>query len=170
MTQQEIAHALHTLDPKAPFLPEFHAALLRFVVSVVVEAIALRRIDGRLYARLRQRQLNEPAYPGFYHFPGSFYRVEESTTDVMARLATHEFQAVITKWDFINHLIRKEERGTVCSLLFLVDLENDTADDQWFPVDELPEPMVKDHRTDMLPMAIRFFEEREGRELLDRER
>lgn len=157
MTQHDIAEALNGMDPKAPFSGEFHNALLRFIVSVVVEAIALKEQDGKLYARLRKRTDDEPAYPGYYHFPGSFYRVGEDTPDVIARIAKNELGARITSYTPITHLIRTEERGTVCSLLHLVTLEDDTHDELWFPIDELPEPMVEDHRTAMLPLAIAAF-------------
>ena len=151
--------ALSKIDPWKPYGADLFNAIARVSISVAVEAIGIRRNvqTGELEVRLMQRPQNAPAYAGMWHFPGSFIRPGESEENVLKRLEKGEFKAPVRLisrigWDNNPH----EERGHVMHLLYLVEVD-DLSDNKWFPIGNLPEPMVDHHRQVLIPVAVKAF-------------
>lgn len=157
--------ALAKIDPSKPLGTDLFNAIARVSISVAVEAIGISRNPetGELKVRLMQRSLTDSAYPGMWHFPGSFMRPGESEEDVLKRLEKGEFKAPIRSVSFIGRDNNPhEERGHVVHLLHLVEVE-DMSSEKWFSIDNLPEPMVEHHRQVLVPVGIKAFEELENK-------
>jgi len=112
---------------------------------------------------LRRRALDDTAYPGEWHAPGTILRPGETYNNAFDRLAG-EFGTSVLSYLLCDNLNWPQEaRGHVLSIIFLVDLIDDPRKDEthcWFSVDRLPQPMVDSHEHHMLPMAIKAFEDR----------
>ena len=159
--KKKAVEALAKIDPGKPFDTDLFNAIARISISVAIEAIGIRRNiqTGKLEARLIQRPKNAPAYAGMWHFPGSFIRPGESEEDVLRRLEKGEFKAPVRFASFIGRDNNPhEERGHVIHLLYLVEI-GDSSSEKWFPVDDLPEPMVEHHRQVLAPAGIKAFVE-----------
>ena len=159
-TQEELdklADDLNRVDPMKPKGTKLHSALVRLVCAVAVEVVALRRdtTTGGIMVLLRQRGLNEAAYQGMWHCPGSFVRPGESIDDVFNRLMASESLGSIRSQRHLDNCFWPEERGTICSDIRLVDA--DPAVGHWFPVNNLPQAMVEQHRDVFIPMALKAF-------------
>lgn len=160
LTQEELdklADDLNRVDPMQPKGTKLHSALVRLVCATAIEAVALRRdaTTGEVMVLLRQRGLNEAAYPGQWHCAGSFVRPGESVEGVFKRLMAIESLGAVRSQRHLGNCFWQEERGTICSDVRLVDA--DPAVGYWFPVNNLPQAMVEYHRDVIIPMALKAF-------------
>lgn len=131
-------------------------SLVRLTVTPAVEACAFRDTPNGVEVLLRQRGPEE-AYSGQFHCPGSVYRPGESDADLFARLERAEAMVNIRNPRLVGHNNHREEvRGHFMALIFLVDAEAGSGT-QWYPVNDLPEPMVEHHRTMVIPTALEAF-------------
>lgn len=162
-----VANVLNGVDPSKPYGTVLFDAIARLSVSVAIEAFALRRgEDGILRVFLRRRAMDDTAYPGEWHAPGSIMRSRETVQDVLDRLRGEFGDAVVEHTFVTNCNWSTEKRGHVLSIIYIVELAGDGRLDDthgWFDVNALPAPMVDSHRDNMLPMAIEAFEEQEER-------
>lgn len=160
-----VARLLGYIDPRQPFGTALFDAFARITVSVAIEGFALRRnsVTEELDVFLRRRALDDTAYPGEWHAPGTILRPGETYNNAFDRLAG-EFGTSVLSYLLCDNLNWPQEaRGHVLSIIFLVDLIDDPRKDEthcWFSVDRLPQPMVDSHEHHMLPMAIKAFEDR----------
>lgn len=155
-TKKAAVAALKLIDPKKPYNTELFNAIARVSVSVVIEAVCLRRNPntGKIEAYLVQRALNDVAYPGEWHCPGSVMRPGESEKDIFERLYKRE--AKIQPIRFVeNYNNPTEARGHFFSLIYLCRLESE-GQGKWYPIDALPEKTVEHHR-EIIPIAVRNF-------------
>jgi len=156
--KREVAAAALREVPSGPLGPELFDAIARHSVSNAFEAAALRRgKHGRLEIYLRQRAQNDTAYPGQWHIPGSILRPGEKWADVMTRLSRGEFMAEIGNRRFVGHVPTNEARGSFISFVYLVDVGQETDEAKWFPVDNMPEPLVDIHEQMFIPLAVAAF-------------
>ena len=154
--KQLVAKMLGRLDPTKPSGAELCNAIMRVWTTVAFEAVAIRDNGGVPEVYLRRRALDDTAYPGEWHAPGSLYRHGERDRDVANRLE-QEFGVPIKAFQFIDKLTTDEQRGTIHSLIFLVELDGDPRIDDrhnWFPVHNLPANTVSHHREPIIPMAV----------------
>ena len=143
---------LHSNQPKGTALCN---AVMRIWATPAFEAVAFRKFGRTVEVYLRQRSLDDTAYPGQWHVPGSLFRSGETKIHVEKRLES-EFGTPIQRSTFVSNAIISEQRGTVHSMIFLVLLaDNPRIDSQhrWFDVSEMPENTVKHHRETIIPMA-----------------
>lgn len=163
---EELIAMLNIIDPKKPYGQALFNALARLTISVACEAVCLRfdKQTQRVQVYLTQRTLQETAYPGEWHCPGSFYRPRETEDDVFDRLAKKEFGANFLSREFVTNVKWHESRGDVISMVYLCVLEdnNDALKGRWFPVDQLPEKTVECHRTKIIPAAVESFVAKSG--------
>lgn len=132
-------------------------ALARLTVTTATEACCFRYDPARGYeVLLRQRGMDE-AYPGQFHCPGTVYRPGESDNDLFRRLEQAEAMVGICNPRLVGHNNhRDEERGHFVALIFLVDADVGPGT-FWYPVNNLPEPMVEHHRTVVIPTALAAY-------------
>ncbi|MDD4412642.1 MAG: NUDIX domain-containing protein [Patescibacteria group bacterium] len=150
-----LAELLGRIDPKKPLGTELFNMIARVSVSVGFETLALRQGDEGVEIFLTQRRTNE-AYAGEYHSPGTILRPGEEMEDAFKRLEEEEFKSKLISWKFIgfnNYLT--EVRGHSFAVLYLCEL--DDSSDNWFPVDDLPQPMVNHHEKIIIPKAVAAF-------------
>ena len=159
LSNPEVARLLIEVDASQPLGPELHTALIRLSPPVAIEAVALRRNEesGLVEVLLRQRGPNEPAYPGHWHCPGSFVRNNEQVEDVLTRLTKGESLGRVISHQFAGPFLWPEERGWICSLVTLVTVRDVGSQCFWHPVDHLPNPMVPEHATDVIPMGLDLY-------------
>lgn len=164
----ELIAELAKIDPLQPYGTALFDALAKATVSVAVEAVCLKLkedivLDGsKIYwveVYLVQRAVDDTAYPGEWHCPGSVLRPGENFADVLARLEQKEFHAKLASArfiDLVNH--PTEARGHFLSLVFLCDLpEADGQRGKWFAVNNLPHPTVTSHSYRIIPAALGAF-------------
>src|SRR3989338_5641250 len=84
---------LRWVDPAKPYGAPLFNAFARLTVSVAVEAVCLRKKlgTGEFEVYLTKRSLDETAYPGQWHIPGTVMRPMEDLEDAFARLGAKEF-------------------------------------------------------------------------------
>lgn len=159
-----LAQLLTRLDPRQPLGTALFNALARLTWSVAFEAGALRlnAEGGKLEVYLRQRALDDTAYPGEWHVPGSVFRPGETERDVTNRLA-REFGTPIVSFDYIGDFVdweAGEARGSFLSRNYLVILEGNPREDEqhrWYLVDQLPEKTCQHHRDHIIPALAKVF-------------
>ncbi|TSC85045.1 MAG: hypothetical protein G01um101413_429 [Parcubacteria group bacterium Gr01-1014_13] len=155
-----LAQMLNRLDTTKPVGTALCDAIMRLWPTPAFEAMVFRRSDrGGNEVFLRQRAMNDTAYPGQWHAPGKLYRHGEQDRDVANRLE-EEFGTRIEKFDLVDKEITSEDRGTVHSHIFIVKLAGDPRIDdrhKWFPVSDLPSNTVNIHREIIIPKAARVY-------------
>lgn len=148
---------LEHVDPRQPLGTRLFNAVMRVSVAPAFEAVCLRQQNGRTEVLLTQRSLDDTAYPGEWHCPGTFYRPNELDDDCVARLGKKE-GVVITRYAFVTNWNNPHEaRGHCMHLIHLCTVEG-ASEGRWFSINALPEQMVTFHRDVMLPAAVEFFQ------------
>ena len=134
-------------------------AIARKTVSVAIEAVCLRMFHDGIRVYLIERSLNDTAYCGQWHCPGSVMRSGEDVKDVFERLVKREFGSSINSWKFVanvNHT--DEERGHFFSLVYLCDLDLELERrGKWFSINNLPDNIVLFHKEKVIPIAVGAF-------------
>lgn len=161
--RRQAAHALSQVasGPGTALGTELFDQVARHSVSYAFEAVAMQRDEtGRLMVYLAKRRDDDTAYPGEYHCPGSVRRPYERLRVVAARLSRVEFKTELTNIRRVGEIPTFEQRGSFLSVVFLVNLKMSTTTppDKWFPIDELPAPIVSHHRDMVIPLAAAAFE------------
>ena len=156
--KEVIAELLDSIDPTQPKGTVLCDAIMRIWSTAAFEAVAIR--DGATVPEiyLSRRAPENTAYPNEWHVPGSLYRHGERDRDVADRLE-QEFGASIA-FRYVDRFTTDEQRGTIHSLVFLVELIGEPRMDDrhgWFPVNNLPAPMVGSHRDVLIPRACHFY-------------
>ena len=158
---------LGRVDPAQPYGTELFDALARLTVSVALEAVCLRydlpKKEVQVY--LVQRSMDDTAYPGEWHCPGSVMRPGEDFEDVLSRLEEKEFHSKILSHSFVANINpskkEPEVRGTFLSVVYLCTLEEkENMRSRWFqvfPKDKMPEKTVENHRDRVIPCALGQF-------------
>lgn len=156
------ACVLNRLNPTAPAGTVLCNAIMCLWPTIAFEGLMFRvGRERQVEVFLRQRALDDTAYPGQWHAPGSLYRAGERDADVANRLA-REFGCTF-EYTYVDRHITTEARGTIMSLLFLCRARGEVRVDErhrWFPVDALPEGTVDFHRDVYIPQAALEFERR----------
>lgn len=159
MDNKELADLLNALDPKTPLGTELHSAIIRLSPPIAIEAVAFREGERGTEVLLRKRGPNE-AFPGQWHCPGSFIRSGEQLHDVFARLKEKESLGVVFRHELVDNHFWMDERGWICSAVYLLRVEEVGSGVEWHPVNQLPQPMVNGHETDIIPMAVKRYRQR----------
>jgi ADP-ribose pyrophosphatase YjhB (NUDIX family) len=151
-----LAQMLNRLDSTQPVGTKLCDAVMRLWPTPAFEAVVFRMYHDTHEIYLRRRAVDDTAYPGQWHVPGKLYRHGEQDRDVANRLE-EEFGSKIGSFHLIGKEVTSEVRGTVHSLIFLVQLVRDPRiDDQhrWFPTNDLPQAIVDVHRDLIIPSAV----------------
>ncbi len=147
---------LQRIDPHKPLGTELYDAIAKVSLSIAIEALTLRRGKNGIEIFLTKRSEKE-AYPGMWHSPGTIRRPGEELDDAFLRLETREFKNKLNSKKFVKFSdCPNEERGHFFLLLYLCCIDNDNSDN-WFPFDNLPEPMVDHHKDYLIPEAVKAF-------------
>ena len=164
---EELLKLLEQVDPTKPYGTKLFNALCRLTVNVAIEAVCIRETFDTLRAKtwtevyLVQRSLDDTAYRGQWHCPGSVMRPGESVEDIMNRLSQKEFGTKLTSCKFVaNFNYPQEERGHSFSLIYLCQLEvREKMQGKWFslPWDIHSPTVVQHHRQHIIPIAVQEF-------------
>jgi len=164
MTRQgnkELIESLGKIDPTKPYGTELFNALAKVTISIAIEAVCLRwNIKTKqIEVYLIQRSLDDTAYPGEWHCPGSILRPGESIDHVLFRLVIEELETPILKKRFVANVNHPtENRGHFFSIVYLcVLVENEALESKWFPVDSLPSKTLETHKKRIIPAAVGIF-------------
>lgn len=166
------AKALTLIDPQKQYGTELYNEIARLGLNPCIEAVCPKKDEEGFKVYLAKRADDDPAYPGQWHCPGSVFRVGENENDVLNRLVRKEYKIPLTCAMEIGPLnIVDEARGHFRSNVFLVFPEkieglsiNETHN--WFPVDQLPDPMVKSHQEKIIPLAVSQYENAVGQKII----
>ena len=161
--KEGVASQLNRIDPTKPAGPKLCDAIMRLWPTPAFEAMLFRHPQqGASEIYLRRRALDDTAYPGQWHAPGALFRHGEKPRDVANRLKG-EFGVPIEKFELVGYEITNEERGTVHSLIYLIQLVGDARIDDrhaWFSTNNLPQAMVDLHRDRIIPVAAQVYWQR----------
>ena len=159
--KRELIKLLNEVDPEHPYGTELFNALARVTVSVAIEAVCLRHNPEtkQLEVFMMKRPMDDIAYPGQWHCPGSVLRPGEEIEDAFKRLNQQEFSGILLDKKFAATVnVPDEARGHFLSLVYLCELEeNENLKGTWFMASDLPDQTVKSHRKLIIPSAICFF-------------
>jgi len=161
--RDNVAETLSYIDLTKPYGTKLFDALARVTISVAVEACALRKSSktDEIEVFWRRRSMDDTAYPGEWHFPGSVMRPGETVEDVLRRLEKREFGTSILSFDFVANLNNiNEERGHFFTPVYLLELADNAASSDtkgWFSITNLPIPVVGFHLNDLLPLVTKAF-------------
>jgi ADP-ribose pyrophosphatase YjhB (NUDIX family) len=151
---------LRRINPRKPLGSRLFEELARLTWSVAFEAVALRKnTDGQVEVYLTKRAHTESAYYDLWHVPGSIFRPGESLWDVVDRLRLKEFFIRQQSVKFVKPIYNENDeiRGSILSLVYLVELEEDDRRGKWYSVDRLPADIVQFHKNIVIPEAINYF-------------
>lgn len=153
---------LGAVNPTQPYGTELFDALARVTVSIAIEAVCLRRnaATKQIEVLMIQRPMDDTAYPGMWHCPGSVLRPGEEFKDVFNRLERQELGgSTFHNRNFIAPLnILNEARGHFISLVYRCDItEMESSKGIWFMVTDLPADTVPSHRNAIIPIARETF-------------
>ena len=158
------AKVLNLVPADKPYGTELFDALNLKQPTFAFEGVLLREHPdtGELEVYLTQRSMQDTAYPGEFHCPGSGLRNKEDWQAVAARLARNEFKVAIKNVTVLYEtgFFYGEARGWYWSLPCLVELEGEPAVGKWYPVTQLPEKTVDHHREDIIPAVVRYWRNR----------
>src|SRR3989344_6749231 len=163
LSDDEMAQLLTLLgkvDGNKPLGTPLFNAISPLVVQSAVEAVCLRlNPEKKVEVYLIQRSLNDTAYPGEWHCPGSVMRPGEDFDDVFARLEEGEFIGKLSQKQFIANMNSpREARGHFLSVIYLCLLRGKTnLRGAWFPVDNLPNKTVNHHKEVIIPSTVGTF-------------
>lgn len=148
-------------NPQQGIGKELFNAIARLTVTLTPEAFCLRQNieTKKIEVYLIRRALDDTAYPGQWHCPGSAMRPSEEIEDVFRRLEEKEIGLKIISKKFVMHFNNpKETRGHFFSLIYLCELEGGAdGKGQWFFVDQLPENTVEHHKKILIPKVAQEF-------------
>lgn len=132
-------------------------ALTRLKPAVAFEALHIRGSGKDTEVYLTKRPPDDIAHPNEWCAPSSIYRQGEHDQDVAKRLEEDFFHTGIKSFHFVSRFpVHHEERGTVHSNVFLVDLVGQPLLDlrhDWHPISKLPESIVPHHSDPIIPLA-----------------
>ncbi len=158
-----IAQVVNVVPDDEPFGQSLFDALTYVAgCSPAFEGGLARKKDGRVQIYLRQRSMNESAYPGEWHLPGTFFRKGEQPIAVARRLCKSEFEGVVVK--SILHLedfFVDEARGNIESKLYAIEVEGDPTgkSGKWFDLEDVPSPLVDHHAEKLIPRLLKYMGE-----------
>ena len=128
---------------------------------MAVEAVCVRlnQQTRKIEVYMTQRSLDDTAYPGEWHCPGSIMRPGETINNIFSRLEKKEFNAYLLSKKFVANVnVPDEVRGHFISLVYLCTLEQkEEMKGIWFPTDKLPKQTVECHRRRIIPCALGTF-------------
>lgn len=151
---------LKRVDRAQPLGTELYDAIALLSLSVAIEAITLRQGKNGIEVFLTKRSETDTAYAGMYHSPGTVRRPEETLEAGFKRLEIREFKGNLTSSEFIgNHDCPDEARGHFLQVMYLCSMDGDCSDN-WYPVDNLPEPIVPNHKEVLIPAAVKAFKKK----------
>lgn len=151
---------LRRIDPQKPLGSKLFDELARVTWSIAFEAVALRKnTDGHVEVYLTKRAHDDSVYHDLWHVPGSIFRPGESLWDVVDRLRSQEFSIAMQSITFVKPLYNEHDelRGSMLSLVYLVELDEDDGRGKWYSVDALPADMVQSHQDTVIPDAVDYF-------------
>jgi hypothetical protein len=154
-------YSLRLARREGPLGKDLYNELGFYLTSIGIEAVALRVSgQGRLEVYLTQRSVGD-AYPLQWHCPGSVLRRREYIENVMERLAQREFKAPIHSFSYVDEFFHQEQRGWFLMKVYVVNT-NDVSegpDRRWYPVDALPARIVAHHANEIIPRAVRYYQQ-----------
>lgn len=145
-----VASLLAKLEPG--YLPEpiFDQAV-RLVVCSTIVIVPLKKTPRGLAVLLRPREKDrdDPVWPGFWHLPGTMLRPSDKEGDysdafgrlLLGEIGTNQTSSSLT---FVRTAFTKTKRGPEHTQLYymLVDGE-EPAGGRFFPIDKLPKPIIE---------------------------
>jgi len=172
LTQSQIATSMrellpHLNDLRWTELQLFGAGLTLFPGRCAIEAVAIRRNGDATEIFLRKRGEQE-AFAGMWHCPGSWLGYREQISDVLRRLTKNEALGEVRGDPAVVGAVPWMERGEglvscwVMSVVVLVDAPDCAVSDTfgWFPVNNLPRPVIDGHGEYIIPIAVKAYERR----------
>lgn len=160
------AKILELIDAGKPYGTALFEALARLKIGLAFEAGCIRRnpASGAIEVGLALRSATESFAPGWWHLPGSFYRLWEGPKDVLGRLIQKEFgrltfrQAVCVGTFRASKEDQGKERGHTNSELWcILGADFDETRVRWVPADDLPEATFYSHRQTLIPQLVEAF-------------
>ncbi len=161
LTNDEVAQAASLLARLEPgFLPfPIFLQVCRLTTMTTVELILLRRRpDGTVETWLRRRADDDTLWPGKWCNPGCVIRPTDHLEDTFTRLIADDLSGTPFAGEpqFVTYMLNRSRRGQTGSPLYWVELAEEPAHGQYFPVDALPDDMVQDQKV-LIEAAVRHY-------------
>lgn len=139
-------------NPEQGIGTELFEALITIVPQACVEALVLDNLDNpqRIYLSWREDQ----HYRG-WHCPGTFIRFGETFEIALRRVLRREINVGTNRFQSTNiQYSCMDSRGHTIGTVWLVKPEGEPTGGRWFPIDDLPYPILP-HHLDLLQRVFR---------------
>lgn len=145
-----VASLLKKLEPG--YLPEpIFDQVVRLVVCSTIVVVPLKKTAQGLQVLLRPRDQDrdDPIWPGHWHLPGTMLRPSDKKgdySDAFDRLLRDELGCTIKRdqLHFIRTHFTQTKRGPEHTPLYYLLVNDDQPlNGRFFPVDDLPTPIIK---------------------------
>ncbi|MFH1631667.1 MAG: NUDIX domain-containing protein [bacterium] len=141
-------------------LPQWYFYQIGYVFpAVAFELLVFRHNKDKLEILLTQRESDDKFWPGWWHFPGTIIRITDSVESVWKRLAD---EVGVDKFDrqprLVDFNFSDNKRGHGGHLFYLLEVDRDAnfPNGQFFPIDDLPEPIL-DHQPAQIEQAAKLL-------------
>jgi hypothetical protein len=151
------AFFLRRIKPGEFLAPVLFEAIAKLTTPIAIEAVCIREGNKGTEVFLAQRPADDLAYPAQWHCPGSILRPGETYDRVFERLEKSEFKASLGEKRFADEVFYGGHRGWFVSKVYVCEFSAQPSGGSWFPVSELPVPMVKGHEDLIIPTALNFY-------------
>jgi ADP-ribose pyrophosphatase YjhB (NUDIX family) len=160
-----LAEVIRRIPPKVKaFYPLVMFNFLNlFRPAVTIEVFIFRNMSNGTEVLFRERGGIDVGWAGTVHAPGSFLLMKETIAEAIVRIVKREVGPQAVVHDTLSAGVlgdTHEERGHHVHLLFIATVtgvdESGSSTIHWFPVDQLPENTVPQHRG-MVEMAVSVY-------------
>lgn len=165
-----VAGLLKRIDPTKGFGTVLYKAIARLSWNCYWESVALRYVVKEVEVFMTKRDETDPDWNGYWHVPGTALRPGDTEETAKARLAK-EYGVPVRSLKRVGDAgfgwfkSGDEGRGPGISFVFDTTFDGEPALNEWrrwFNVKDLPTPTVPSHISQIIPMAVRAFDERHG--------
>lgn len=152
LSEEEITAAANLLSKLEPgYLPQrLFDEINRLHVTSTIVIVPLRRTAEGLQVLLVQRGHGptDPVWPGHWHLPGTMLRPNDKEgdySDAFRRILQGELNDTATSGEptLIRTAFTETKRGREHTQLYWVEVTGEPAQGTFFPVNELPSPIIQ---------------------------
>jgi hypothetical protein len=139
-----------------PMPYQVFSALSKKMTTTAMELVILRWNLAAVEVLLMKRPVDDPHWPGYWHYPGTIIRPSDESLEVaMQRLLSTEVGHA--SYEFIGLNLEHFSRGTVVQLMHLGAIIGEPMKGGFFPVKDLPQPFIQEQLPG-LNMVVKVFE------------
>ena len=156
---QELCKLLAKLEPG--MLPsDVFVSIARLTVQPAIEFIPLRKNGKKIEVLLLPRSDDDPIWPGMLHTPGTILRPNDTEFKYPFKRLLDEEIGITGKYKLMFNTsgLFKSERGSGVSFEYILILEDDPKNGEYYDVLQLPDNLVSG-QAEFIERSVARFKE-----------